>query len=80
MYPSAVKVKVVHEKQKNKIKSYGFVYFEDKDEGGRAITEQDGAVICGKPIKMRLGFFKPSKDTQKTSQYDNKTKNYVQLL
>lgn len=66
-YHSVTKVKTVHEKKKNKVKSYGFVYFKDKEEAAKAITEQSGAYIGGKPIKTRLGFFKPSKQ-DKTSR------------
>ena len=52
-YGSVLGVKVIIDPVVKNSKGYGFVRFGDQNEANKALTEMNGKVLHGKPIKTK---------------------------
>ncbi|XP_074270107.1 polyadenylate-binding protein RBP45-like [Silene latifolia] len=68
-YPSVKGAKVVMDKLTGRPKGYGFVHFRDESEQLRAMSEMNGVMCAGRP--MRIGPATCKKTVGGTSSYQN---------
>ena len=53
-YRSVTEANIIKDSAKRS-KRYGFVRFTDQAESMRAVEEQNGAVLAGRPMKVSMG-------------------------
>ena len=78
VYKSVIGAKIVVDPSTKISKGYGFVKFSDYNESQRALTEMNGQIINGKPMKINTAAYKKNQDKKNnfnSNQVNNNLNN-----
>ncbi len=74
-YKSVIGTKIVVDPSTKVSKGYGFVKFSDYNESQRALTEMNGQLINGKPMKINTAAYKKNVDKKNFNNLGNNNIN-----